>query len=185
MTNVFIRLCVLIQVLVLPAASSVSAQAPGQSSASVPQRNGESIELPVSVEKIQKAISRPAAIQPQRSDRPVFRVEVFAKKPTVEDILGPDYLKGPVPYGGMTHQEFLNMVTPNEFKGYSVFTNREGMMVAATSLAMQWALMKAIDKLKAANTERAKEAARREVLEAMNELEAARKKAGLPPSRRP
>ena len=112
----------------------------------------------------------------------MFRVEVFAKKPTVEDILGPDYLKGPVPYGGMTHSEFLNMVTPNEFKGYSIFTNKEGMIVAATSLAMQWALMKAIDKLKDAQTERAKEAARREVLEAMNELEAARKKAGLPPS---
>ena len=114
----------------------------------------------------------------------MFRVEVFAKQPTVEDILGPDYLKGPVPYGGITHSEFLNMVTPNEFKGYSIFTNKEGMIVAATSLAMQWALMKAIDKLKDAQTERAREAARREVLEAMNELEAARKKAGLPPSSR-
>ena len=84
----------------------------------------------------------------------------------------------------MTHSEFLNMVTPDEFKGYSIFTNKEGMIVAATSLAMQWALMKAIDKLKDARTERAQEAARKEVLEAMNELEAARKKAGLPPSSR-
>lgn len=73
------------------------------------------------------------------------------------------------------------MVTPNEYKGYSIFTNKEGMTVAATSLALQWALMKAIDKLKEASTERAKEAARKEVLAAMNELEAARKRAGLPP----
>jgi hypothetical protein len=184
MVIVLIRVFVLIQVVTLSATSHVWAQAPTEPSGSAAQRNGESIELPVSVEKIQKAISRPAAIQP-RSDRVVFRVEVFAKKPTVEDILGPDYLKGPVPYGGLTHHEFLNMVTPNEFKGYSIFTNKEGMMVAATSLAMQWALMKAIDKLKDAQTERAKEAARREVLEAMNELEAARKKAGLPPARQP
>ena len=147
-----------------------------------PPRNGETVELPVSVAKIQKAISRPPAIN-TRADTPVFRIEVFARKPTIEDILGPDYLKGPVSYGGMTHQEFLNMVTPNEFKGYAVFTNKEGMMVAATSLALQWALMKAIDKLKDARTDRAKEAARREVLEAMNELEAARKKAGLSPAR--
>ena len=52
-----------------------------------------------------------------------------------------------------------------------------GSPVAATSLALQWGLMKAIDKLKDARTERAKEAARREVLEAMNALEEARKKA--------
>ena len=183
----FIRVFVLVQLVIVAAASTARAQAqPEASQAEPPQqiaRNGESIDLPVSVGKIQKAISRPAAIQP-RSDRVVFRVEVFAKQPTVEDILGPDYLKGPVPYGGITHSEFLNMVTPNEFKGYSIFTNKEGMIVAATSLAMQWALMKAIDKLKDARTERAREAARREVLEAMNELEAARKKAGLPPSSR-
>ena len=27
----------------------------------------------------------------------MFRVEVLSKKMTIEDILGPDYLKGPVP----------------------------------------------------------------------------------------
>jgi len=184
MIIVFIRAVLLIHVVALAAASGVWAQTESAPSSSAP-RNDQSIELPVSVAKIQQAISRPAAIQPLRSDRVVFRVEVFAKKPTVEDILGPDYLKGPVPYGGMTHNEFLNMVTPNEFKGYSIFTNKEGMMVAATSFALQWALMKAIDKLKEARTERAKEAARREVLDAMNELEAARKRAGLPPARQP
>ena len=180
MLIVLIRVTVLLLVAVLAGAPG---RASAQSSAPRPsQQNGETIELPVSLDRIQKAISRPPAIQP-RTDRVVFRVEVFAKKPTIEDILGPDYLKGPVPYGGMTHQEFLNMVTPNEFKGYSVFTNKEGMMVAATSVALQWALMKAIDKLKDARTERAKEAARREVLDAMNQLEAARKKAGLSSAR--
>jgi type VI protein secretion system component VasF len=62
-----------------------------------------------------------------------------------------------------------------------MFSNMEGITVAATSLALQWGLLKAIDKLKEARTERAKDAARREVLEAMNQLEEARKKAGLPP----
>jgi hypothetical protein len=157
-----------------------------------PQQNGtppsaspapattEQINLPVDLEKIQKAVARPPALR-QDNGRPVFRVEVFAKKPTIEDILGPDYLKGPVPYGGMTHSEFLNMVTPEQYRGMSVFTNREAMVVAATSFALNWAVMKAVDKLKAARTERAKEAARREVMDAMNELEEARKKAGLPP----
>lgn len=137
------------------------------------------IELPVSLSRIKEGLSRPAAIKPQEV-RPVFRVEVIAKSPTVIELLGPDYLVGPVPYGGMTHQEFLNMVTPTEYRGYSMFSNKEGMMVAATSVALQWALMKAVDKLKDARSERAKEAARKEVIEAMNELEEARKKAGLP-----
>jgi hypothetical protein len=110
----------------------------------------------------------------------VFRVEVFARKPTIEDILGPDYLRGPVPNAGMTHQEFLNMVTPDEFRGMAMFTNKEAMVITATSLALQWALMKAVDKQKDARDERAKNAARQEVIEAMNALETARKKAGLP-----
>lgn len=136
----------------------------------------ETIDLPVSLDRIQRALSRPRAIKPE-SNRPVFRVEVFSPKPTIEDILGEDYLIGPVPYGGMTHGEFLNMVTPSEYRGFSMFTNKEGMTIAATSLALQWALMKAVDKLKSARDERAKDAARREVLDAMNQLEEANKKA--------
>ncbi|HVL67557.1 MAG TPA: hypothetical protein VM364_09865 [Vicinamibacterales bacterium] len=139
-----------------------------------PETTPEPVDLPVSVDRIQRALSQPPAIKPT-SERPVFRVEVFSPKPTIEDILGPDYLRGPVP-GGMTHQEFLSMVTPAEFRGYSMFTNREGMTLAATSLALQWALMKAIDRMKEARDARAREAARREVLEAMNQLEAANKK---------
>jgi len=154
-----------------------------QKEASQPERGPNQppdVQLPVSIAKIQKAISRPPAIKTE-STRPVFRVEVFSRKPTVAEILGPGYLNGPVAYGGMTHQEFLNMVTPAEYRGYSMFTNKEGMAIAATSLALQWTLMKAIDKLRDARDERAKEAARKEVLDAMNELEKARKKAGLPP----
>ena len=161
------------------------AGAPQQPAGSEPQSpppppaSGEPVELPVSLSKIKTAIARRPIIRTEDA-RPVFRVEVIAKKMSIFDILGPDFLIGPVPYGGMTHQEFLNMVTPVEYRGYSMFTNREGLTVAATSLAMQWALMKAVDKLKEARTERAKEAARKEVLDAMNQLEEARKKAGLP-----
>lgn len=135
----------------------------------------ESIELPVNLERIQQAIARPPAIKPTTT-RPVFRVEVFADKPTIEDILGPNYLRGPVPNAGMTHQEFLQMVTPVEYRGMSMFTNGEALTIAATSLALQWAYMKAVDKLKEARTERAKEAARQDVIDAMNALEAAKKR---------
>jgi hypothetical protein len=173
-----------IQALLLVATLATSPQQGGTPSAPAEPAPGQEatqqIELPVSLARIQQAISRPPAIRPT-TDRPVFRVEVFARKPTVEDILGPDYLRGPAPASGMSHSEFLNMVTPEEYRGMAMFTNREALTIAATSLGLQWALMKAIDKLKEARTERAKEAARQEVLSAMNELDAARKKAGLPP----
>ena len=140
----------------------------------------EADEFPVSLARIQRALARPSTLR-FKPDKPVFRVEIFGRKPTIEDILGPDYLRGPVPYGGMTHQEFLSMVTPKDVQGYAAFSNREGMVVAATSLALQWALQKAIHKVETAKEERAREAARREVQDALAELTKARKAAGLTP----
>lgn len=135
--------------------------------------------LPVDVDRIQRILSHPPAINPS-GVRPVFRIEVFGRKPTIEDILGPDFLKGPTPAGAMTHQEFLNLVTPKDVQGYAAFDNKQGMIVAATSFAMQWALRQAIQKFEDARTERQKEAARKEVDEALAALRKARRDAGLP-----
>jgi hypothetical protein len=135
--------------------------------------------LPVNVGRIQRRLSRPAAIRPE-STRAMFRVEVFGRKPTIDEILGPDWRKGPVPYGGMTHQEFLQMVTPKDVQGYAAFDNKQAMVVAATSFALQWALRQAIKKLDDANTARQKAAAQKEVDEALAALRKARREAGLP-----
>lgn len=160
-----------------PVADGASPVTPPASSAA---RADPLPELPVSLERIQRALSRPPAIRLE-GNRVVFRVEVLGRKPTIEDILGPDYLKGPVPAGGMTHQEFLNMVTPKDFQGYAAFNNREAITVAATSFALQWALQKAIHKYETAKQQQERDAARKEVQEALAELEKARARAGLPP----
>ena len=89
-------------------------------------------------------------------------------------------MRGPVSYGGMTHQEFLNLVTPDYAKGYAGFSNAEAITVAVTSVALQWAVLKAIDKFRSAQDARAKDAARREVEEAVDALKKARRAAGLP-----
>jgi hypothetical protein len=81
----------------------------------------------------------------------------------------------------MTHQEFLDMVTPRDVQGYAAFNNKEAAVVAATSFAMKWALLKAIDKYKEARDNREREAARKEVEEALQDLDRARARAGLPP----
>jgi hypothetical protein len=136
-------------------------------------------DLPVSIERIQRALARSPAIRLDKDH--VYRVEIIGRKPTIEDILGRDYLKGPTPAGAPTHQEILDLVTPTDFRGYAAFNNREALTVAATSFALQWALQKAIHKFETAHEEREREAARKEVQEALAELERARVKAGLPP----
>ena len=135
--------------------------------------------LPVNVDRIQRVLSKPRAINPEGT-RPIFRIEVFGRKPTIAEILGPDYLKGPAMAGPLTHQEFLNMVTPKDVQGYAAFDNKQGMIVAATSFALQWALRQAIQKFDDARTARQKEAARKEVDEALAALRKARRDAGLP-----
>jgi hypothetical protein len=138
-------------------------------------------DLPVSLDRIREKLSQPAAIKLD-AQRGVYRVEVVGRQLSIEDILGPDYLKGPVPVpaGGMTHQEFLNLVTPKDVQGYAAFSNKEAVTVAATSVAA-WALQKAIHKYEEAKEDRAREAARKEVQDALADLEKARLKAGLPP----
>src|SRR5687767_2359420 len=135
--------------------------------------------LPIDLDKIQRAVARKPAIRLE-SERSVFRIEIFGRNPTIDDILGRDYLRGPAPYGGITHQDFLNMVTPKDVQGYAAFDNKQALTVAATSLALRWALQKAIQKYNDAKEARAREAARREVEEALAELRRARRAAGLP-----
>jgi hypothetical protein len=165
--------------------AAVPAAAAAQVPDAQPASNGHSSpgldpdRLPVNIERIQRVLSKPPAIKLE-TERSVFRIEVFGRRPTIEDILGPDFLKGPVPAGGMTHQEFLNMVTPKDVQGYAAFDNKQGLTVAATSFALQWALQKAIAKYKDAKEERARQAAKREVEEALAELRRARRAAGLP-----
>jgi hypothetical protein len=137
--------------------------------------------LPVSLDRIQRALAQTPMLRFDELERPVFRLEVFGDKPTIDDILGPDWARGPVKYGAMTHQEFLDLVTPKELQGSAVFTNKENAMVAATSFLLQWTLQKAIRKYNETTDARAREAARKEVMDALAELEKARARAGLPP----
>ena len=154
-----------------PAATATSSQAEQPATAS---------DLPVSLDRIQRALSAPAAID-LKEQHPVFRLEVIGRKPTLEDILGERFWIGPTPYGGMTHQEFLDMVTPKLAQPYAGFSGGYLVAQAALTIAEQWALKSAIKKFQSALTDREREAARKEVMDALAALERARRDAGLPP----
>jgi hypothetical protein len=177
--SLLVVLC--LTVLASPALAQQPDEAQPSASATTdgsPQQAVNADALPFSLNRIQRRLARPPAINPE--GRAVFRVEVFGRKPTIDEILGPGWNKGPAPYGGMTHSEFLNMVTPKDVQGYAAFDNKQGAIVAATSFALQWALKQAIKKLDDAKTARQKEAAQREVDDALAALRKARREAGLP-----
>ena len=162
-------------------ASSIAQDAPALPSpdTAISAASIDADALPVDLEKIQRAVSRPPAITPE-STRPVFRVQIVSRNPTIDDILGPDWRRGPTPLGAMTHQEFLNIVTPKDVQGYAAFDNKQALTVAATSFALKWAVERAMKKLDDARTERQREAAQKEVSDALAALRKARREAGLP-----
>ena len=135
-------------------------------------------DLPVSLDRIQRALAAPPAIQ-LKEENPVFRLEVFGRKPTLEDLLGERFWIGPTPYGGMTHQDYLDMVTPKLAQPYAGFTGGHLVAQALLTLSEQWALKQAIKKFKSAINNREREAARKEVMDALAALEKARREAGL------
>jgi hypothetical protein len=162
-------------------AQAAGVQSPPQKPASQQQKPQppalNPADLPVDIARIRQALARTPRLQFDELDRPVFRVEIFGEQPTIEEILGPDWATGPVKYGAMTHQEFLNLVTPKDVTGYAAFSNAEAATVATTSFLLQWTLQKAIAKFRETEDAREREAARQEVLEALEALEAARAKA--------
>ena len=133
-------------------------------------------DLPVSLDRIQRALAGPPPIK-LSEEHPVFRLEIFGRKQTIEDILGERFWIGPTPYGGMTHQDFLNMVTPQLAQPYAGFSGKYLVAQAALTLVEQWALRTAIKKFQSAVGERERDAARKEVLEALAALERARRAA--------
>lgn len=170
--------CVLIAAL-----TAGTAPQSASNGATPPPAEAQPAPLPVSLDRIRNALARQPQIKPD-AVRPVFRVEVIGQKPSLEELLGKKFWEGPAkptPGGAiMTHQEFLNMVNPPEFRGTAMFTQREAITVMATSVALQWALQKAIQKYKDAAGEREREAARKEVQDALAALDKAREAAGLP-----
>jgi hypothetical protein len=169
-----------------PAGAGPASQPTGQKSTETQEKPPASAatinpgDLPVSLDRIQRALAHTPMLRFDDTERPVFRVEVFGEMPTIEDILGPDWARGPVKHGSLTHQEFLDMVTPKDVQGYAAFSNSEAATVATTSFLLQWTLQKAIQKFNETQDERERAAARQDVIDALKALEAARAKAGLP-----
>lgn len=172
-----VLLVVLTGSIALPLASAQQAQAQTPLQDQKKAQTGVApVDLPVDLARIRRALAETPKLRFDESQRPVFRVEIFGKSPTIEEIIGSDWSTAPLPYGTLTHQEFLKMVTPSDLQGYGGLTNSEGATIAATSFLLQWTLQKAIRTYNDTQDASKREAARKEVLEALKALEEARAK---------
>ena len=104
-------------------------QAPQSTSKPTPQTQSQPQAPPPTAEAIgvsRKSIRRQASTSPA-TERPLgtglrydFTVDVFARRPAIDFFKDFDLSKGgPVRYGGVTHQELLNAVTPYGFHIYT------------------------------------------------------------------
>jgi hypothetical protein len=74
-----------------------------------------SSELPVSLVRIRRKLAQAPA---SKSDglKLEYYVEVYGKSPRLDFLAEFDATSGAVQYGSPTHREFLDLVTPQEFK---------------------------------------------------------------------
>ena len=146
----------------IPAAAAAQDQPPPPS-ASQPQSQAQSsssqpasaAQTAAELERVKALLNR-APVLKLDDQQLRFYVEVVAKQPSIADMIGSyDLMNGPTKRGApMTHQEFLNMVTPQELYGSGGIKAHELLQFAVTNWLGQQILKRAIEDLKNARTER-------------------------------
>jgi len=104
-------------------------------------------DLPVSLDRIRKGLAEQPVLAdslPWRKDLPRFYMEVVGKPSFDAFLQGFDLVNGPVPRGGMTHSEFLSMVTPKELYSQAGFGAAEVLQAALLFKGAEWLGRKAI-----------------------------------------
>lgn len=142
---------------------AVATPATGQSPAPAPAAQAPA-DTPVSeadFARIRRAVnSQPAVNLDERQI--AFYVEILAKQPRfAEFVKGYDFVNGPTRRGNpMTHQEYLNMVTPKMMQSSVGITALETLQFAMTNWLGQALIKKALEDVKQARSEQELQAIR-------------------------
>jgi hypothetical protein len=103
------------------------------------QAPAEPGDLPVSVGRIRRKLAQ-APTSKAAGLRLEYYVEVYGKSPQIDLFTNFDPKTGPVQYGSPTHQEFLDLVTPEAFKAPT------GDLLTPALALMKWLVDKTTDK---------------------------------------
>ena len=73
-------------------------------------------KLPINLDRIQRQLRQSTVRDESEGLRLRYVVDVFGQAPRIELFGNRDFsLTGPAPYGGPTHQDMLQIMTPQEF----------------------------------------------------------------------
>src|SRR5215212_4109844 len=118
-------------VLAIHTASVTAQTSGGDSTAGVPPAAADSTGSPIDPAKLPVSLSRirlELAMKPESKTSGLKiheTIEVVGVAPKVQ-LWNPEKAKlatGPVPWGAPTHQDFIDLVTPQEFKNYPIDIN--------------------------------------------------------------
>jgi hypothetical protein len=162
----------------LPAASAAQSAPPADAQVqSVPQASEPPPVTPAQMERIRRALNQPAGLKlDERQLR--FYLEIVARRPTfAEYAKGFDFINGPTRRGNpMSHQEFLQMVTPQEFYSSAGITALDQIQLALTNYIGQSLIRKALEELKQAKSDHEVQAIRERIDRELEALTGARGK---------
>jgi hypothetical protein len=109
--------------LVLSLAAPVAAQqqpprsSPGPEPAAGSHESIDVDRLPLNLNRIRRELSHAADLEEREGLNLRYRVHIYGSAPPIQIFTPEDNLRyGPAPYGAPTHQEILNLVTPQEFR---------------------------------------------------------------------
>ena len=132
------RRLVLLLAVVLALPLHARAQSPAASPPAPPDADAREVA------RLKRLLTTATPVRDAAESQPVptFRVSVSQKVDIWKYWCDPADVSAMVrPNGGTWHQEFQNMVTPDEFKGYGgILTNGEKLQLAASSLAFAGAM---------------------------------------------
>lgn len=123
-----------------------------------PTDTDQPIVPPAELGRIKRALSHtPGLVLDDKEYR--FYVEIVAKRPTfAEYVKGYDLINGPTRRGNpMSHQEFVNMVTPRDFYSSAGIKPTEMLQFAITNWLGQTLIKQAIEELLRARSDRERE----------------------------
>lgn len=145
-------------VIVASAVVLLTAGPEAQTSPPTPAGETPAVSVPITsgdLNRIRQALDGSPAFKIDDSQLRYY-VEILAKQRTfAEYVKGYDLKNGPTKGGNpMTHQEFLNLVTPREFYSSGGITAIETLQFALTNWLGQSLVKKAIEDLQNARTER-------------------------------
>ncbi len=114
----------------------------------------QSTRLPVDLSRIREGLDRPAPEINLNDGRLRFFAQVTEKEPWFEKFtLGFNFRSGLVPGAGMTHQEFLNQVTPKYLYGSGGITALEQLEWGVVNYVAIWTVKRLYKELSEARTE--------------------------------